>query len=198
MVTASKDKITRIWDVKTGKCIHTFTGHTDEVRSAQFNHNGTQLLTTGRSKTFWEWHAGTLCIWDVETGQLLHIKEEHNDAKILACFSPDGSQVVTSLSLKFDPFGLQKPLNDRTAYIWDIKPLQNLIRFFKKDAILKKAMDVLLLERPKTDKQRRELYKHFPKQIQASLPQAWTSIIKQAKWRKILTSNTVICSTFVC
>src|SRR4029077_18876303 len=59
IVTASDDKTAKIWEVASGSCIATLTGHTDSVRSAQFNPAGTQIVTAS--------HDGTAKIWDVSS-----------------------------------------------------------------------------------------------------------------------------------
>lgn len=40
MVTGSFDHDSRIWDTRTGTCVHRLQGHTGEVSSTQFNYGG--------------------------------------------------------------------------------------------------------------------------------------------------------------
>lgn len=32
LISGSRDSVVRMWDVRTGKCLHTMTGHTDWVK----------------------------------------------------------------------------------------------------------------------------------------------------------------------
>eukprot|EP00967_Tisochrysis_lutea_P083137 scaffold115389_cov22-Tisochrysis_lutea.AAC.4 len=49
IITGSFDHDSRIWDVRTGRCVHTLSGHRGEVSSTQFNHAG-KLLVLIRDK----------------------------------------------------------------------------------------------------------------------------------------------------
>lgn len=40
IITGSFDHDSRIWDVRTGQCVHTLSGHRGEVSSTQFNYSG--------------------------------------------------------------------------------------------------------------------------------------------------------------
>jgi len=45
--TASSDKSVRIWDLGMRDSVHTFDGHTDQVWSVAFNHDGSRLASCG-------------------------------------------------------------------------------------------------------------------------------------------------------
>ena len=49
----------RLWEVETGKNIHTFWGHTSDVQSLAFSPNGTLLASGGFD--------GTILLWDVKS-----------------------------------------------------------------------------------------------------------------------------------
>ncbi len=53
----------RLHEVKTGKVIRSFVGHSSEVKMATFDHEGKRLATAGGDKT--------VRIWDVATGKML-------------------------------------------------------------------------------------------------------------------------------
>ena len=40
MVTGSFDHDARLWDVRSGKCVHVLSGHRGEISSAVFNYAG--------------------------------------------------------------------------------------------------------------------------------------------------------------
>lgn len=44
VVTGSFDHDSRIWDVRTGSCVHVLSGHRGEVSSAQFNYSGARHM----------------------------------------------------------------------------------------------------------------------------------------------------------
>ena len=54
MVTASKDKTARLWDVASGKELHVLW-HEGEVRSAQFAPDGKTVVTASWDKTARLW-----------------------------------------------------------------------------------------------------------------------------------------------
>jgi WD40 repeat protein len=63
VVTASKDRTAKIFDVASGACLHTLEGHTDWVDSALFSEFGDKVVTKSKD--------GTSRIWDVASGRCL-------------------------------------------------------------------------------------------------------------------------------
>jgi len=97
VVTVSQDGV-RLWDVKTGQCLHTFV-HRLGATSAAFSPNGTMMVTASWDRT--------AKIWDVKTGKCLKTLDEgHYDAIKSASFSPDGATIVTT--------------SDSRTNIWDL------------------------------------------------------------------------------
>jgi WD40 repeat protein len=82
LTVSSNDKAAKLWDAKTGKLLHIFTGHTDWVHSAEFSHDGMQVVTGSED--------GTAKIWDVEAGKLLRTFAVNDGYVHCAVFSPDG------------------------------------------------------------------------------------------------------------
>jgi WD40 repeat protein len=62
-------------------------GHTDVVRRATFNADGTQIATASKD--------GTARVWGID-GKQLAVLEGHNEQVFSAIFSPDGSRIVTT------------------------------------------------------------------------------------------------------
>ena len=47
IITGSFDHTTKVWDVHTGRCVHTLSGHRGEISSTQFDFSG-ELCISGR------------------------------------------------------------------------------------------------------------------------------------------------------
>lgn len=50
ILTASSDKVARLWDADTGNCLQLLEGHTDEIFSCAFNYEGDTIITGKRSR----------------------------------------------------------------------------------------------------------------------------------------------------
>lgn len=61
LVSASRDKTLRIWDVTTGYCVKTIRGHADWVRDVMPSFDGRFLLSAGNDQT--------ARIWDAASGE---------------------------------------------------------------------------------------------------------------------------------
>lgn len=44
LASASRDKAVKIWDPETGQCVLTLKGHSEEVTSVAWSHDGSQLV----------------------------------------------------------------------------------------------------------------------------------------------------------
>jgi WD40 repeat protein len=87
IVSASRDKTAKIWEVASGKLLHVLRGHTFGLSSAQFSPDGKFIVTTSCDQT--------AKIWDVSTGKLIQ-KLIHTGCVSQAFFSPDGNYIVTA------------------------------------------------------------------------------------------------------
>ena len=99
IVTASLDRMARLWDAVTGRPIGPpLRGHADAVRRAAFSPDGQRIVTASDDTTARIWDAAGKPIGDPLYG---HKKEVYGVA-----FSPDGQRIVTASW-------------DKTARIWD-------------------------------------------------------------------------------
>ena len=95
-VIAHSNKLLELWDADAGKCLHSFEGHTDYVRSAALSADGTRLASASLDRT--------LRIWDTATGGSLSVI--NFDAWAIA-ISPKGDRMAAT------------PLMSGTAKLWD-------------------------------------------------------------------------------
>jgi WD40 repeat protein len=141
LVSASSDKMVRIWDVKNGKLLFSIKAHKQAVNHAEFSPNGKTIISASSDKT--------VKLWNVTDGKRVGVFPGHSDGVNWATFSPDGKLVATACQdkliylfdaatqkklkqltghthnvtvVKFSPDGskLASTSWDRTIKIWDI------------------------------------------------------------------------------
>lgn len=95
----SSDKTAKIWDVKTGECKATLTGHANRVTSVAFSKDGTKVATASLDST--------AKVWDIKTQICLQtLKNDGKNRFASALFSQDNELIVAHSS-------------DRKAKIWN-------------------------------------------------------------------------------
>jgi WD40 repeat protein len=87
VLTASDDRTAKLWDVKSGNCMMTFTGHEHHVVFAIFSSDSENALTAGDK---------TARLWEVKSGKCVKTFEGHGGYVYSAVFSPDSNQVLTA------------------------------------------------------------------------------------------------------
>lgn len=87
LLGVSVDWTLHLWEVRSGKLLHSFTGHEAFVEQAQFSADGQRIISASWDRT--------ARIWETESGQL-KMTLDHKDGVTSAHFSPDGQQVVTT------------------------------------------------------------------------------------------------------
>lgn len=106
IATASKDGVSKIWNVATGHKLVTLTGHTDWVSSVNWSPDGARIATASKD--------GTVRVWDAASGDELLTISEHTDWVKMVAWSPDGTRLATAS-------------DDKTARIWDAKTGEALL-----------------------------------------------------------------------
>lgn len=89
----------KLWDLKTGKCLRKFSGHTDGVTFVMPGPEG-RVLTASEDRT--------IRMWDVETGECARVIRSHSGAVTGLCMA-SVDRIVTGATDKklrvFDPSG---------------------------------------------------------------------------------------------
>ncbi|KAJ3343043.1 protein with putative role during mitosis [Gonapodya sp. JEL0774] len=88
VVSGSRDKTIKLWDVMTMQCVHTFIGHDNWVRGLVFHPSGKFLVSVSDDKT--------LRVWDCRTGRCVKVIDPAHDHFVTCvAFAGGGSYVAT-------------------------------------------------------------------------------------------------------
>jgi hypothetical protein len=100
MISTSNDKTLKLWNIESGKCIMTYTGHQDSVNLVTLSSDNRQMVSASSDKT--------LKLWDVETGSCLRTYTGHRESVNSVVLSSDNLQMVSGSG-------------DKTLKLWDIE-----------------------------------------------------------------------------
>jgi WD40 repeat protein len=81
------DPLVRLWDVKTGKELRQFRGHTSWVWTVAFSPDGKHILSGGADRT--------IRLWDAQTGKELRRFSGFSSQVVGVDFSPDGQHFLS-------------------------------------------------------------------------------------------------------
>lgn len=95
LLTSSRDRTAKLWEVATGDCTATFAGHRDVVSSAKFSADGAYILTASNDTTS--------RLWCSKTGECTQTfchpgQGGHTSGVTSAIFGKDGLSVFTAAS----------------------------------------------------------------------------------------------------
>ena len=100
IVSGSWDKTLRVWELETGRCLHTLQeGHWGEVLSVAVSPDGRHIVSSGK-------YEKTLRVWELGTGRFLHTLEGLTGSIKSVAVSPDGRYIVSASE-------------DKTLRVWD-------------------------------------------------------------------------------
>ena len=113
LASGSDDQTIRLWDSKSGNCLHILRGHSSRVWSVAFNANGAMLASGSEDQT--------IRLWDVKTGTCLTTLHGHSNGVRSVVFNPSGTGED-----KPDGTGEDKPSpllasggDDQAVRLWD-------------------------------------------------------------------------------
>jgi WD40 repeat protein len=100
VISASRDKTLKVWDLETGSMVRTLEGHSRPVYGVAVFPDGRRVVSASSDRT--------LKIWDLETGRVLQTLLGHSDGIGHVTLAPDGLRVVSSSW-------------DKTLRVWDLQ-----------------------------------------------------------------------------
>jgi len=87
ILTASEDRVARVWDAASGNLLFTLAGHAGAINEAVYSADGAWILTASDD--------GSARIWDARNGQSVAALLGHKGKVLSVTFSPDGRRMVT-------------------------------------------------------------------------------------------------------
>jgi WD40 repeat protein len=87
LVSGSRDKTIKLWNVETGKEVRTFSGHAHYVNDVDFSPTERWIASASSDQT--------VKLWDVTTGREVQTFRGHVDIVNIVAFSPNGQRLVT-------------------------------------------------------------------------------------------------------
>jgi WD40 repeat protein len=98
----------KLWDVRTGKELHTFKDHTDAIMAAEFSKDGKLLASAAKDRT--------VRIWDVKSRKERHVLRHSGWVRSVS-FSPDGKILACGTSAPLDEKGRLRG----EIRLWDVE-----------------------------------------------------------------------------
>lgn len=86
LITASRDRTIKVWDLASGQLLNTLSGHLGEIRAIALHPTHPVLATAGNDG---------IIIWNLETGKITTRLKEHKNWVASLAFSPDGRYLAS-------------------------------------------------------------------------------------------------------
>ncbi|MEX2717288.1 MAG: WD40 repeat domain-containing protein [Candidatus Sigynarchaeota archaeon] len=86
LASGSADHTIKLWDVTTGKVLHTMVGHEDKIWALAYSPDGLTIASGGADR----W----LYLWDTFTGERKSVQMPRDSQIRSLAFSPDGSMIA--------------------------------------------------------------------------------------------------------
>lgn len=159
----SNDGTAKVWDARSGELRHTLS-HDDWVSQAEWNDDGSLILT--RSSDL------TAKVWDAGSGELRHTLS-HDDLVTHAEWNDDGSLILTRSI-------------DGKVKVWDVPSGQHLMTFVSggdgiTDFRLNRIETVLIVHMEGRDSYKNTIY-HYHMQMQAMVESACQHATRNFTW----------------
>ncbi|MEA5572810.1 WD40 repeat domain-containing protein [Calothrix sp. UHCC 0171] len=100
------DKTIKVWNLKTGRMIFKFTGHTQGINALTFTPDGKTLISGSSDKT--------IKFWNLNNGKLVRTLRGHTHWVMSLAISPDGKTLASA-------GGAYKIDSDTAIRLWDMQ-----------------------------------------------------------------------------
>ena len=87
LVSGSRDKTIKVWNLHTGKLSRNFAGHSDTVETVAISADGHIIVSGSRDKT--------IKVWNLHTRELIRTLAGHSDQVYCVAISADGQIIVS-------------------------------------------------------------------------------------------------------
>lgn len=90
IITASDDKIVKLWSIKKYRFIASFVGHTNWVRCARMSNDGSIIASCSDDKTS--------RLWNPNSGELIHTYKDQKEHGMCLAWHPSGCYIGVGTS----------------------------------------------------------------------------------------------------
>jgi WD40 repeat protein len=119
LISGSKDRTLRVWNLESRQQIFTLIGHSDSVNAVAVTPDSKLVISASEDKT--------VKIWDLENREEIFTFQGHTESVTAITVIPYGKQVISTSS-------------DKTLQIWDLKSGQVIAKFTGDDGLLSCAV----------------------------------------------------------